>query len=118
MRGREDDFACAVIKNHMLALIAKAQLAEETGENDTADEALAQAQELVEKAVDCDGYFANSATAGLLRQLAPEVVIPVFEELPPERPAEPAAASEEPEREFEEEAEEPWPEPAEANTAW
>jgi len=87
LRRRKDEFACGAVKNLMLTLAGYAGLAQKTGEDEIADDLLFQAEELVEKAAECNGDFANSTTAELLRALAPEAVmsadgpeIPVDEE--------------------------------------
>lgn len=84
LRRSRDEFAGSVTKNYMLALIEQARLARLLGQDDIAEAALAGAEELVEQAVGCDPAFGDSPTAGLLLELAPEIVIPAAEELPRE----------------------------------
>lgn len=82
LRRRKDEFACSVVKNHTLALIGKARLAEQLGKDKIAGDCLAQARQLAAEAAEYDRDFANSAAAALLRQEPQEAVIP-----PDETPA-------------------------------
>ncbi len=61
-----DEFACDVLKNYILALYGKMVVSEYLDEQDVVDEVLAQADELMEKARNCDPGFARSVTARLL----------------------------------------------------
>ncbi len=61
-----DEFACDVLKNYILALYGKMVVSEYLDEQDVVDEVLAQADELMEKAQNCDPGFARSVTARLL----------------------------------------------------
>jgi hypothetical protein len=61
-----DEFACDVLKNYILALYGKMVVSEYLAEQDVVDEVLAQADELIEKARNCDPGFARSVTARLL----------------------------------------------------
>ena len=55
-----------MLKNYILALYGKMVVSEYLDEQDVVDEVLAQADELMEKAQDCDPGFARSITARLL----------------------------------------------------
>lgn len=61
-----DEFACDVLKNYILTLYGKMVVADYLAEQDVVDEASALADELIEKAQDCDAGFASSVTARLL----------------------------------------------------
>jgi len=61
-----DEFACDVLKNYILALYGKMVVSEYLAEQDVVDEVLAQADELMEKAQNCDPGFSRSITARLL----------------------------------------------------
>jgi hypothetical protein len=61
-----DEFACDVLKNYILALYGKMVVSEYLDEQDVVDEVLAQADELMEKALNCDPAFGRSITARLL----------------------------------------------------
>ena len=61
-----DEFACDVLKNYILALYGKMVVSEYLAEQDVVDEVLAQADELMEKAQNCDPGFSRSVTARLL----------------------------------------------------
>lgn len=61
-----DEFACDVLKNYILVLYGKMVVADYLAEQDVVDEASALADELMEKAQNCDPGFARSVTARLL----------------------------------------------------
>ncbi len=61
-----DEFACDVLKNYILVLYGKMVVSEYLAEQDVVDEVLAQADELMEKAQNCDPGFSRSITARLL----------------------------------------------------
>ncbi|HIJ71288.1 MAG TPA: hypothetical protein HPP87_07990 [Planctomycetes bacterium] len=63
--GGRDEFACNLLKNYMLTLYGKMSLAEFLDEQSVVDEVLTQADELMEKASDCDPAFQSSVTAAL-----------------------------------------------------
>jgi len=66
---RKDKFACTIIKNHILTLCQKADLAWRMGNGQTFDEAISNAQELAEQARNCDADFDQSIVADLLERL-------------------------------------------------
>lgn len=105
LRRGDDEFASSVVKNQMLALIEQARLAQQLAEDSLAEDALAEAEGLVEKAVEYDGGFGNTLTAGLLREMIPDVVIPEAEEVRVEMAV--AEPTEDLEEELEEAEEEP-----------
>jgi len=73
-----DDFACDVLKNYILALYGKMVVADYLAEQNVVDEALALADELMEKAQNCDTGFARSVTARLLTgsaEFVPSMVV-------------------------------------------
>ncbi len=61
-----DEFACDVLNNYILALYGKMVLAEYLAEADVVDEVSALADELIEKAKNCDPAFPGSVTARLI----------------------------------------------------
>ncbi len=61
----KDKFTCSVLKAHLLALYGKIQLAEDLGETDLAADAEEDAEQLFEKAAECDPEFDTSITARL-----------------------------------------------------
>jgi hypothetical protein len=61
-----DEFACDVLKNYILTIYGKMIVAEHLALQDVVDEASALADELVEKAKNCDSGFDRSITAKLL----------------------------------------------------
>ncbi|MFH1616832.1 MAG: hypothetical protein ABIG61_17330 [Planctomycetota bacterium] len=72
-RGK-DEFACAIIKNHILALVQRADLAKWQGKSDIFQQAIEEAGSLAEKARQCDANFDKTTAARLLKQLtAPPV---------------------------------------------
>lgn len=93
LRRGADQFSCAVIKNQILVIAEKARLAADLKDNQTADQLLAEAEQMLKQVVECDAAFADSPLAELLRQLKPDIVIPAAPEptaeTPPPAPAEP-----------------------------
>jgi len=64
--SKTDEFACSITKSHILALYARMVLAEQLEKFDVAEEAMAKAEELMEKVANCDGNFSESVTARLI----------------------------------------------------
>jgi len=63
----KDDLACNLMQNCILALYGKTMLAEQLDKYDIVDATLARADELMEKAGQCDPDFPASITARLFR---------------------------------------------------
>lgn len=65
--GGKDELSCNVTQNYILALYGKTMLAEQLDKYDIVDETLAKADELMEKASQCDPDFPESITARLFK---------------------------------------------------
>ena len=80
-RGK-DEFACAIVKNHILVLVQKASLAKWADDSAIFEEALTTTEDLVETARNCDADFDNSRVAILLARLTAEPEGATVGELP------------------------------------
>jgi len=65
--GGKDELACNLTQNYILVLYGKTMLAEQLDKYDLVDETLAKADELMEKAGQCDPDFPVSITARLFK---------------------------------------------------
>lgn len=95
LQGDRGELAGAAVKNYILTLTELARLAEKRGDDNTDSQTLATATGLLGQAVDCDPQFADSITAGLLRQLDPNLVIPAPQQPRIEAAPEPQRAGQE-----------------------